>query len=67
MEKADIEYLSTEIPNAIEQSLEGVERIAKIVGAMKEFSHPGTKDKSWLISIGQSRIPLLCAATNGST
>jgi len=38
---ADVEYLAEEIPKAIEQSLEGVKRVAKIVGAMKEFSHPG--------------------------
>ena len=34
-------YLCEEIPKAIAQSLEGIQRIAKIVGAMKEFSHPG--------------------------
>ena len=36
----DIGYLLEEVPKALAQSLEGVERIAKIVGAMKEFSHP---------------------------
>lgn len=44
-QKADLSYLTTEIPKAIEQSLEGVERVAKIVSAMKEFSHPGTEEK----------------------
>ena len=44
IEKADLPYLMDEIPKAIEQSLEGVDRIAKIVGAMKEFSHPGTTE-----------------------
>jgi PAS domain S-box-containing protein len=39
----DMTYLQDEIPKAILQSLEGVERIAKIVGAMKEFSHPATE------------------------
>ncbi len=43
--KADIGYLTEEIPKAIQQSQEGVERVAKIVRAMKEFSHPGTKEK----------------------
>ncbi|MGB9624211.1 MAG: PAS domain S-box protein [Phycisphaerae bacterium] len=42
---ADLEYLSGEIPKAIEQSLEGVNRVAKIVRAMKDFSHPGSEDK----------------------
>lgn len=44
--KADIEYLLDEIPNAIDQSLEGVARIATIVRAMKTFSHPGQKEKT---------------------
>ena len=43
---ADVEYLAKEIPKAIEQSLEGVDRVATIVRAMKEFSHPGGKEKS---------------------
>ncbi len=46
IEKADIEYLKNEIPQAIEQSLEGVERITKIVRAMKEFSHPAEEEKT---------------------
>jgi PAS domain S-box-containing protein len=37
---ADFEYLKEEIPRALNQSLEGVDRVAKIVRAMKEFSHP---------------------------
>lgn len=42
---ADLEYLKTEIPSAITQSLEGIERVARIVGAMKDFSHPGNEKK----------------------
>jgi len=42
---ADFEYLQTEIPHAIEQSLEGIQRVTKIVRAMKEFSHPGAEEK----------------------
>lgn len=41
----DIYYLTTEIPKAIDQSLEGVERVSVIVRSMKEFSHPGVKEK----------------------
>jgi PAS domain S-box-containing protein len=43
---ADVEYLAEEIPKAIEQSLQGVSRVVKIVGAMKEFSHPGSGEKT---------------------
>jgi PAS domain S-box-containing protein len=42
---ADLEYLSREIPAAARQSLEGVMHVAKIVRAMKEFSHPGSAEK----------------------
>lgn len=45
VEEADLEYLLDEIPNAIDQSLEGVKRVSEIVRAMKEFSHPGVEDK----------------------
>jgi PAS domain S-box-containing protein len=41
----DTAYLLEEIPKAIDQTLEGVTRVAAIVGAMKEFSHPDTKEK----------------------
>ncbi len=42
---ADLSYLREEVPKAIDQTLDGVERVAKIVRAMKEFSHPGSEDK----------------------
>ncbi|MBI4384878.1 MAG: PAS domain S-box protein [Nitrospinae bacterium] len=42
---ADLDYLAAEIPKAIDQSLEGVGRVTKIVRAMKEFSHPGDSEK----------------------
>ncbi len=42
---ADVEYLSQDIPRAIDQTLEGVERVSRIVRAMKEFSHPGSQEK----------------------
>ncbi len=45
MEAADVDYLLEEIPNALQQSLEGVTRIAKIVQAMKDFAHPGSNEK----------------------
>ena len=41
----DIGFLVEEIPQAIQQSLEGIERVTKIVHAMKDFSHPGTGHK----------------------
>src|SRR5262249_37593762 len=41
-------YLLEEIPKAIDQTLEGVSRVSELVSAMKEFSHPGTKEKTAL-------------------
>ena len=38
-------YLRDEVPKAIEQLLEGVDHVARIVLAMKEFSHPGPAEK----------------------
>ncbi len=37
---ADLEYLTAEIPKALHESLEGVDRVATIVKAMKDFAHP---------------------------
>lgn len=45
IEAAELDYLTDEIELAIQQSLEGVHRVASIVRAMKEFSHPGTVEK----------------------
>ncbi|HWD19407.1 MAG TPA: ATP-binding protein [Verrucomicrobiae bacterium] len=42
---SDLDYLSEQIPSAIKATIEGVDRISKIVRAMKEFSHPGSKEK----------------------
>ena len=43
---SDLEYLCEQIPSALKETLEGIERVSKIVRAMKEFSHPGGKDKT---------------------
>jgi len=46
IDEADIDYLREEIPRAIKQTLEGVEHVSAIVRSMKEFSHPGVKEKT---------------------
>jgi PAS domain S-box-containing protein len=46
MEEADMEYLMEEIPRAIAHTLEGIERVTKIVRATKNFSHPGSEEKT---------------------
>lgn len=42
----DLEFLSQEIPRAFERTLGGVERVAAIVRAMKEFAHPDSAQHS---------------------
>jgi PAS domain S-box-containing protein len=44
-EELDIAYLEEEIPQAIEQTLKGVDRITHIVQAMRIFAHPGGAEK----------------------
>jgi two-component system, chemotaxis family, sensor kinase Cph1 len=41
-QEADLEYLEGEIPLALNQSRDGIQRVTEIVRAMKEFSHPAT-------------------------
>jgi signal transduction histidine kinase len=41
---ADLDYVMTEIPRAIAQSVDGIDRIGKIVRAMKDFAHPDTNE-----------------------
>ncbi len=44
-EEYDFQFLIEEVPAAIEQTLEGIDRVSKIVKAVKEFSHASTKEK----------------------
>jgi PAS domain S-box-containing protein len=46
VDRVDAAYLLDEIPKAAQQALEGVTRVATLVSAMKEFSHPGGKEKA---------------------
>lgn len=45
-QKFDFDYIEKELPLALHQSLEGVNRVAKIVHAMREFSHPDADEKA---------------------
>ncbi|MGB5106305.1 MAG: PAS domain S-box protein [Candidatus Zixiibacteriota bacterium] len=61
--KADLDYFKQEIPRAIEQSLQGIDRVANIVRAMKEFSHPDQREKS-AIDINRAIKTTLTVAHN---
>jgi len=43
-EQADLDFLLTEIPLAIDQTLEGTSTVTRIVRALNVFSHPGSDD-----------------------
>ena len=43
-QQRDLEFLRTEIPEAVQQSLEGIRRVREIVSAMREFSHPDSHE-----------------------
>lgn len=45
MMDTDSDYIIDEIPRAIEQSITGLQRVSKIVSAMKQFCHPGIEEK----------------------
>ncbi|HYU03972.1 MAG TPA: ATP-binding protein [Jatrophihabitantaceae bacterium] len=60
--QVDIDFLSAEVPQAIAQTLEGVERVAAIVRAMKAFGHPGNEDKSPTDLNGAVRNTLVVAS-----
>lgn len=44
--RARLDFLGEEVPQAITQTQEGVERVSSIVKALREFSHPGQSEVS---------------------
>jgi PAS domain S-box-containing protein len=46
IEGLDLDYLAAEMPKAVREALDGVTRVATIVRAMKDFSHPGGEGKA---------------------
>ncbi|WP_410013515.1 sensor histidine kinase [Sodalis sp. C49] len=48
LKRTKVDFLRRQIPGALDESLEGLGHIAKIVSAMKEFSHPAQDEKEWV-------------------
>jgi signal transduction histidine kinase len=44
--EADLPFLAQNVPSAFERVTEGIARISRVVGAMKDFAHPDAKQKS---------------------
>ena len=63
IEATNLEFLRQEMPASIDQSLEGIERISEIVRAIREFSHPGAKEKT-AIDINRAIATTLTVANN---
>lgn len=59
----DMDFLKSEVPVAIAQTLEGVGRISSIVRSMKQFAHPGLDEKS-AININQAIESTITVARN---
>lgn len=60
---ADLEFLDSEVPKALDQALDGVERISKIVRSMKDFAHPGSNDYNE-INLNKSIESAITVASN---
>ncbi len=41
----DVEFLQEDIPNALDESIQGLEQVIQIVKSMRDFSHPGKREK----------------------
>lgn len=63
VEKAKVPYLIKQLPRALDQSREGLERIASIVQAMKEFSHPSGSEKK-LVNLRETIETTIAVARN---
>ncbi len=46
VETEDLAGLAEDVPDALTETLEGIEQVAEIVSSMKEFSHHGTQGKT---------------------
>jgi signal transduction histidine kinase len=43
---ADLDYITEHAPAAFERAFDGIERVSRIVGAMKDFAHPPATNKA---------------------
>ena len=63
LRQVDLPFLYQDLPEALSQSREGVGRVSKIVLAMKEFSHPGSTEKT-PVNINQAIESTITVARN---
>jgi PAS domain S-box-containing protein len=53
LDEMDLAFLTREVPDALSQSVEGMDRIASIVGAMKDFSHNPSPGQFSQVDVGR--------------
>jgi two-component system NtrC family sensor kinase len=63
-EASDLAYLEAEIPTAIAQTLDGIDRVATIVRAMKEFAHPSLTEEKAPADLNRGLESTLAVARN---
>lgn len=61
--KARVDYVLKEAPKALQQSLDGLQRVASIVKAMKDFSHPSAGEKQ-PVNLDDAITSTITVATN---
>jgi len=44
IEERDLDYVQDSVPKALQSATDGIARVAEIVRAMKQFSHPGAQE-----------------------
>ncbi|QJB55918.1 ATP-binding protein [Pseudodesulfovibrio sp. zrk46] len=62
-EDVDLDFVMNELPKACSRALDGTDRVAKIVRAMKQFSHPGSEGKT-PVDLNQSLENTITVAKN---
>ncbi len=63
LRRGKLDWLKAEIPLAFEQSLDGLSRVASIVAAMKDFSHPSADEKQ-LVDLHEAIQTTITVARN---
>ncbi len=44
-EEMDVDFLKEDLPNALDESIQGLERVIEIVRSMRDFAHSGSQEK----------------------
>ncbi|MCK6572927.1 ATP-binding protein [Myxococcota bacterium] len=60
---ADLDFVFEHAPPAIARAIDGVSRVAEIVGAMREFSHPGHRTHA-VVNLNRTIVNTLTVARN---